>query len=100
MHLDDLEAFVSVIDNGSIVAAASRLNLTQSAVTRRIQNLESSLGTELLNRTTRPISATELGSQTYKFARGMMSSIEDLKSSIIHKGQPSGEFRFGVCSGL
>jgi DNA-binding transcriptional LysR family regulator len=100
MHLDDLEAFVSVIDNGSIVAAASRLNLTQSAVTRRIQNLESSLGTELLNRTTRPISATELGGQTYKFARGMMSSIEDLKSSIIHKGQPSGEFRFGVCSGL
>jgi DNA-binding transcriptional LysR family regulator len=84
MQLDDLKAFVSVIDSGSIVAAATRLNLTQSAVTRRIQNLENALGTALLNRTTRPISATELGSQTYKFARGMMSSIEELKSSIIH----------------
>src|ERR1700682_5676075 len=77
-----------------------RLNLTQSAVTRRIQNLEGSLGTLLLNRTTRPISATEVWSQTYQFARGMISSIEDLKSTIMHKGVPSGEFRFGVCAGL
>src|ERR1700687_4102727 len=100
MNFDDLEAFVSVIDNGSIVGAAARLNLTQSAVTRRIQNLEGSLGTLLLNRTTRPISATEVGSQTYQFARGMISSIEDRKSSIMHKGVPSGEFRFGVCAGL
>jgi DNA-binding transcriptional LysR family regulator len=100
MNLDGLEALVSVIDNGSIVGAAARLNLTQSAVTRRIQNLEDSLGTPLLNRTTRPISATEMGKQTYQFARGMISSIEDLKSSILHKGVPSGEFRFGVCAGL
>ncbi len=100
MNLDELEAFVAVIDHGSIVAAAARLNLTQSAVTRRIQNLEDSLGTSLLNRTTRPISATEMGTQTYQFARSVICSIEDLKSSVSHKGVPSGEFRFGVCAGL
>jgi DNA-binding transcriptional LysR family regulator len=100
LNLDELDAFVAVIDHGSIVAAAARLNLTQSAVTRRIQNLEDSLGTSLLNRRTRPISATELGTQTDRFARGVISSIEDLKSSVSHKGVPSGEFRFGVCAGL
>ena len=44
MNLIDLEAFVSVVDHGSVVAAAAGLHLTQSAVTRRIQNLEDVLG--------------------------------------------------------
>jgi DNA-binding transcriptional LysR family regulator len=44
MNLIDLEAFVSVVDHGSVVAAAAGLHLTQSAVTRRIQNLEDALG--------------------------------------------------------
>ena len=52
MNLIDLEAFVSVVDHGSIVAAAAGLHLTQSAVTRRIQNLEDALGSPLL--TARP----------------------------------------------
>jgi len=55
MNLIDLEAFVSVVDRGSIVAAAAGLHLTQSAVTRRIQNLEDALGTPLLDRQTRPL---------------------------------------------
>jgi DNA-binding transcriptional LysR family regulator len=40
MNLIDLEAFVSVVDHGSIVAAAAALHITQSAVTRRVQSLE------------------------------------------------------------
>ena len=48
MNLADLEAFVSVIDHGSIVGASAALHLTQSAVTRRIQNLEDVLGVPLL----------------------------------------------------
>ena len=43
MNLIDLEAFVAVVDHGSIVAASAILLLTQSAVTRRIQNLEDAL---------------------------------------------------------
>ena len=53
MNLTDLEAFVSVIDHGSIVGASAALHLTQSAVTRRIQNLEDLLGVPLLDRQTR-----------------------------------------------
>jgi DNA-binding transcriptional LysR family regulator len=61
MNLIDLEAFVSVMDRGSIVAAAAHLHLTQSAVTRRIQNLEDVLGLPLLDRQTRPCSRLALG---------------------------------------
>src|ERR1700761_4979296 len=68
MNLIDLEAFVSVVDRGSIVAAAAHLHLTQSAVTRRIQNLEDALGTPLLDRQTRPMQSTRAGQETYEFA--------------------------------
>jgi molybdenum-dependent DNA-binding transcriptional regulator ModE len=61
MDLIVLEAFVSVVDHGSIVAAAARLHLTQSAVTRIIQNLEDTLGIPFVNRQTRPVKPTRAG---------------------------------------
>jgi DNA-binding transcriptional LysR family regulator len=76
MNLIDLEAFVSVVDHGSIVAAAAGLHLTQSAVTRRVQNLEDALGTPLLDRHTRPLQPTRAGQETYEFAKPVLSSVE------------------------
>src|SRR5580704_2687332 len=100
MNLIDLEAFVSVVDRGSIVAAAAGLHLTQSAVTRRIQNLEDALGTPLLDRQTRPLQSTRAGQETYEFARPVLSSVNDLKTGIMHGGEPSGDFRFGMSRAL
>jgi DNA-binding transcriptional LysR family regulator len=100
MNLIDLEAFVSVVDHGSIVAAAARLHLTQSAVTRRIQNLEDALGSPLLDRQTRPLQPTRAGQETYEFARPVLSSVNDLKAGIMHGGEPSGDFRFGMSRSL
>ena len=96
MNLIDLEAFVSVVDHGSIVAAAAALHLTQSAVTRRIQNLEDTLGVSLLDRQTRPMQPTLAGRETYAFARPVLSSVSDLRTAITHNGEPSGDFRFGL----
>ncbi len=96
MNLIDLEAFVSVVDHRSIVAAAADLHLTQSAVTRRIQNLEDVLGTPLLDRHTRPLQPTRAGQETYEFAKPVLSSVNDLKTGIMHGGEPSGDFRFGM----
>jgi DNA-binding transcriptional LysR family regulator len=96
MNLIDLEAFVSVVDRGSIVAAAAQLHLTQSAVTRRIQNLEDVLGLPLLDRQTRPLQPTRVGQETYEFARPVLSSVNDLKAGIMQGGEPSGDFRFGM----
>ena len=50
MNTHDLEAFVAVVETGSIVGASIRLNLTQPGITRRIQNLEQGLATVLLDR--------------------------------------------------
>jgi DNA-binding transcriptional LysR family regulator len=100
MNLIDLEAFISVVDHGSIVAAAAALHLTQSAVTRRVQNLEDALGVPLLDRQTRPLQPTPAGMEAYEFARPVLSSIGDLKAAIMHNGEPSGDFRFGMPRGL
>ena len=100
MNLIDLEAFVSVVDRGSIVAAAAHLHLTQSAVTRRIQNLEETLGTPLLDRQTRPMQSTRAGKDTYEFAKPVLSSVNDLKTGIMHGGEPTGDFRFGMSRAL
>ena len=100
MNLIDLEAFVFVVDRGSIVAAAAQLHLTQSAVTRRIQNLEDALGTPLLDRQTRPLQPTRAGQETYEFAKPVLSSVNDLKTGIMHGGAPSGDFRFGMSRAL
>jgi DNA-binding transcriptional LysR family regulator len=100
MNLIDLEAFVSVVDRGSIVAAAAHLHLTQSAVTRRIQNLEDGLGSPLLDRQTRPLQPTRAGRETYEFAKPVLSSVNDLKTGIMLGGEPSGDFRFGMSRSL
>jgi DNA-binding transcriptional LysR family regulator len=100
MNLIDLEAFVAVVDHGSIVAASEVLHLTQSAVTRRIQNLEDSLGVPLLDRQNRPLQPTRAGRETYEFAKPVLSSVSDLKSAIIQNGEPAGDFRFGVSRSL
>src|ERR1700728_4263538 len=100
MNLIDLEAFISVVDRGSIVAAAAHLHLTQSAVTRRIQNLEDVLGSPLLDRQTRPLQPTRAGRETYEFAKPVLSSVNDLKTAIVHNGEPAGDFRFGVSRSL
>lgn len=100
MNLADLEAFVSVVDHGSIMAASAALHLTQSAVTRRVQNLEDALGVPLLDRQTRPLQPTRAGSETYTFAKPVLGSVQDLKSAVMLNGEPAGELRFGMSRGL
>ena len=100
MNFTDLEALVSVLDHGSIVGASAALHLTQSAVTRRIQNLEDVLGVPLLDRQTRPLQPTRAGSETYAFAMPVLSSVRDLKTAVMLNGEPSGDLRFGMSRGL
>ncbi|MHA5865104.1 LysR family transcriptional regulator, partial [Pseudomonas aeruginosa] len=58
MKIDDIDAFVAVIRNASLSQAAESLGLTQSAITRRVQSLEESLGVALLDRNTKPLKPT------------------------------------------
>jgi len=56
-----LEAFIAIADHGGFQKAADALHLTQTALTRRLQNLELLLGVTLVERTTRSVSLTPTG---------------------------------------
>ncbi|HEX7789318.1 MAG TPA: LysR family transcriptional regulator [Afipia sp.] len=96
MNTHDLLAFVAVVDTGSIVAASGRLNLTQPAVTRRVQNLETLLGAELLDRTSKPLRPTVAGREAYEHGRSVLRALDDMTAGIAGDGAIRGEFRLGI----
>jgi DNA-binding transcriptional LysR family regulator len=96
MNTRDIEAFLAVVETGSIVAASARLNLTQPGVTRRIQSLEDMLGAELLDRQSKPLKPTAAGRLAYEHGRSVLRALEDLKSGASAEQQPTGEFRLGI----
>lgn len=96
MNIPDLEAFVAVVETGSIVAASARLNLTQPGVTRRVQNLEERLGAALLDRQSKPLKPTAAGREAYEQGRRVLRSLEDLRAAVAPGGEVRGEFRLGV----
>ena len=96
MNTRDLEAFLAVVETGSIVGAAARLHLTQSGVSRRIQSLEEHLGVSLLERQSKPLKPTAEGRETYAQGRRMLGVLDELKAGLAPKGIVSGEFRLGI----
>jgi DNA-binding transcriptional LysR family regulator len=96
MNIHDLEAFIAVVETGSIVGASARLNLTQPGVTRRIQNLEDGLGAALLDRQSKPLKPTSAGREAYEHGRRVLRSLDDLKAGVSPDGDVRGEFRLGV----
>jgi DNA-binding transcriptional LysR family regulator len=66
MNLEDMRAFVAAVETGSVGKAALRLNLTQPAVSRRIQRLEEALDVTLLDRDSKPAKPTRAGEAAYR----------------------------------
>ena len=54
-HLSDVETFVTVVERGSLTAAAVAMSTTPSVISRALARLEARLGTQLLRRTTRSL---------------------------------------------
>lgn len=96
MNIQDLKAFIAVVETGSIVAASAEINLTQPGITRRIQNLEDSLGIALLDRQSKPLKPTAAGREAYEHGRRVLRSLDDLKAGVSPEGPIRGEFRLGV----
>lgn len=70
-----LQAFVSIAERGSFHAAASHLNLSQTALSHRIRKLEESLGAALFLRTTRQVSLTPAGAALLPRARRIFEDL-------------------------
>jgi len=91
-----LNTFVTVVDQGSMAAAARVLNVTPAAVAQQIRTLERELGATLIARVGRTVSVTEQGSRILERARELLRSVSDLRS-VANDSAVSGELRLGAC---
>ena len=101
MALDRLLAmtvFVKVVEQGSFARAAERLNMSTSAVSRQIADLEAHLTTRLLNRTTRRISLTESGQAYFERTLHLLADLEETEAVVSSSTvKPRGTIRL-TCS--
>ncbi|RMA40671.1 LysR family transcriptional regulator [Rhodophyticola porphyridii] len=82
IKLDDLQAFVAVSEFGGFARAADELNITQSALSRRIKKLEEALGARLLDRTTRRVSVSMVGQEFLPEAQRIVEEFNKSLSDI------------------
>ncbi|MGQ8708143.1 LysR family transcriptional regulator [Serratia sp. TSA_198.1] len=87
-NLDDLEAFIRVVDSSDFSSAARSLNVTAGAISKQIRRLEGSLGVTLFERSTRRIRVTDEGLQIYECIKRGLSSIREAYS-IAEQGRQS-----------
>lgn len=96
MDLQLLRSLLAVADTGSITEAADRIGITQPALSRRLQQLESFLGAELLNRGRKGAELTEIGRLVVGEARGLVNRFDHLREQVrAHQGLESGTVRIG-----
>lgn len=96
METQFLNTFVTVVDQGSMAAAARVLNVTPAAVAQQIRTLERELGATLIARVGRTVSVTEQGSRILERSRELLRSVSDLRS-VANDSAVSGELRLGAC---
>ncbi|HKU48077.1 MAG TPA: LysR substrate-binding domain-containing protein [Burkholderiales bacterium] len=82
MKIDTLgvQAFIAIADHASFSRAAESLHITQTALSRRVQNLEAFLGVKLVERTTRSVALTGTGRDFLPQARRLLT---DLASALV-----------------
>ncbi len=77
-----IESFITVVESGSITAAAEKLSLTPAAVSKRLQLLERYLGTRLLTRNTRQMALTAAGDYYFHHNRSLLSEMERIDKHV------------------
>jgi DNA-binding transcriptional LysR family regulator len=102
MHdLNDIQFFVAVVENQSFSAAARILNLPKSSVSRRIANLEAHLGVRLIERSTRSLRLTEVGTSFYDRCRAILADLDAAEREVaVHRAEPAGLIRMSCPTGL
>jgi DNA-binding transcriptional LysR family regulator len=91
-RIDAMQAFVAVADLRGFAPAAGRLKLSPSAVTRLIAALEDHLGVRLLQRTTRSVTLTDVGSRYLERARRILADVEEAERAAEgERTRPSGQ---------
>ncbi|MCC1498328.1 LysR family transcriptional regulator [Alcanivorax sp. 1008] len=93
--LDDMNLFAAVVQHGGFTAAARALGIPLSTISRRVAELESRLGTPLLERTTRRVAPSEAGRVFYQYCHQLQTTAHDAELAVQRlKQEPSGHIRY------
>ena len=99
--LNDLVLFASVVTHGSFSGAARALGIPKSRVSRRVADLEARLGVRLLQRSTRAVHVTDVGSAFYAHCESMTQAARAAFEVAEHAGEkPSGRLRVSCPVGV
>ena len=93
--LNDTLIFVKVVEHGSFISAARSLRLPKTTVSRKVQELETRLGAQLLHRTTRKLGLTEAGNIYFEHCQRIARELDEAESAVgqLQSG-PRGWLRF------
>jgi len=93
-RLDCNRMFVTVLDAGSFAAAAQRLGTSSGQASKLVSTLEADLGVQLIKRTTRALSPTEVGQAYYERMKALLEEFDGLDASVRNaSGAPAGRLR-------
>ena len=93
-QLVSIDVFRQVVESGSFVGAAERLNLSTAMTSKHVTHLEKQLGTRLLNRKSRSLSLTESGTFFYERCRVILTKLEEAELAVgAPNGAPHGTLR-------
>ena len=95
MNFADLEVFKSVVDEGGIIRAASKLHRVPSAVTTRIKQLEASMGVKLFHRDRQRLHLSPAGELLLDYAERLIQLSEEARD-VVTGTTPRGVFRLGA----
>jgi DNA-binding transcriptional LysR family regulator len=100
MDLNALTLLVDILDAGNLSKAAQRLRVSRANVSYRLNQLEKSIGLQLVRRTTRRIEPTEIGLRLYEHGRRIQSELLAAEEAVTTLGQDlQGRVRLSVPSG-
>lgn len=86
-ELLDIRVFVAIADGKSFLRAAEQLNLSQPAISRRVQKLEATVGTPLLERTTRTVRPTPAGKEILPLLRRLLEELDESLLGMMASGE-------------
>jgi len=83
---EEIENFVKVVNAGSITAAANQMRIAKSAVSRRLKDLETRLGVQLITRSTRKLSLTDTGQALFTRSQLLLNEWQELETAASQSG--------------
>lgn len=96
-RIEDFEAFIAIVESGSLTAAAATLQRSLQSVSRSLAALEQHVGVELLQRTTRGSSASATGLEFYQRLKPAIVAINEAKIAAARGiAEPTGELRISA----